>query len=301
MTGFDIEIKYFRLASYSIFKSKTGQMITIQELLYNRNLDKNAKIKLVRHKDGRVNLYDKYRTEREWFLNYQKSQGRPIFHNADYIVSFIGEEGVSSRFVGVYKILGVKENPNHDPNKFLQGKYLYNMEEVLDFEDLKERVIIKWTNPISWHQWIENKMEVIEIQPGLHYKQFTDYFDFILNFQELKEIIDNDYNDWKRMLSAMKGIYLITDTKGGKLYVGSAYGEDGIWGRWVQYVKTNGHGGNKLLKELISKDEDYARHFNYSILMLLPKTITSDEAIAKESLFKKKLGTNSIELGLNAN
>lgn len=29
-----------------------------------------------------------------------------------------------------------------------------------------------------------------------------------------------------------KGVYLISDTYTGKLYVGSAYNENGIWGRW---------------------------------------------------------------------
>lgn len=79
-------------------------------------------------------------------------------------------------------------------------------------------------------------MEVQEISPGLHYKRFTDYFDLIVDFSELKEIVENQYSDWKTIVSAIKGIYLITDTKTGLLYIGSAYGEDGIWGRWSEYV-----------------------------------------------------------------
>ncbi|MFN3760161.1 MAG: GIY-YIG nuclease family protein [Algoriphagus aquaeductus] len=99
------------------------------------------------------------------------------------------------------------------------------------------------------------------------------------------------------MLSSIKGVYLISDSLTGKLYVGSAYGEDGIWGRWSQYVSTNGHRNNKTLKELISENENYRSNFKFSILMLLPKTITPDEAIKKENLFKEKLGSNSF--GLN--
>ncbi len=148
-------------------------------------------------------------------------------------------------------------------------------------------------------QWIDNQMEVIQIHPGLHYKQFTDYFDFILNFGELKEIITNQYSDWKKVLSVTKGIYLISDSKTGKLYVGSAYGDEGIWGRWSKYVLTNGHGDNKTLKELIASNLNYGNNFQFSILMLLPRTITADEAIKKERLFKNKLGTNSF--GLNNN
>ena len=274
-------------------------MITIQELLYNRGIDKNAKVKLVRHKDARCDLYEQYRKNHSWFLDYQSSQGKPVFRGVDYIVSFIGEEGTSSRFIAVYQVCSEEEKEVYNAETLIDGKYLYTLKEVEGFEDMKERVIVKWSNAISWHQWIKNEMEIIEIQPGLHYQQFTDYFEFILNFDELKEIVNNQYPDWKKMLSATKGVYLISDTKSGKLYVGSAYGENGIWGRWSEYVKTNGHGGNKTLKELVNQDSEYGNNFQFSILMLLPKTITADEAIKKEKLFKNKLGTNSF--GLNNN
>jgi hypothetical protein len=266
-------------------------MITIQELLFNRGLSKNAKTKLVRHKDSKRDLYNLYRTDYPGFLAYQKTQRKDVFNGVEYIVSFIGEERVRSRFIGVYKVLNSRK---------LEGNsFEYEMEEVKGFDDLRERVIINWRNPISWHQWIKNEMEVIQIHPGLHYKQFTDYADFILDFDELKEIISNQYDDWRRMLSATKGIYLINDTGTGKLYVGSAYGEEGIWGRWSNYVATNGHGGNKTLKELIAANPRHSRNFQFSILMLLPRTITADEAIIKEKLFKTKLGTNAF--GLNNN
>jgi hypothetical protein len=268
-------------------------MITIQELLFNRGLDPKAKIKLVRHKQTGRDLYNLYRYNRHEFFEYQNSQKNDVFKGIDYIVSFIGEGGVKSRFVGVYRITNTTKIST-DPDRFI-----YEMEEVLGFEDLVEKVIVAWRNPISWHQYITNQMPVTEIHQGLHYQQFTDYFDFILDFKELQEIITNQYREWKLMLSATKGIYLISDTKTGKLYVGSAYNEDGIWGRWSSYVMTNGTGGNKTLKELVAEDNNYAYNFQFSILMLLPKTITPDQAIQKERLFKNKLGTNSF--GLNNN
>ena len=277
-------------------------MITIQELLYNRGLCKDAKIKLVRHKDKRFDLYNLYKSYPDVFLDYQCSQENDVFRDCEYIVSFIGEENNLARFIGVYKIIDKK----HDngiliiKERDFHYQFLYIMYEIEGFEDLKERVIVRWENAISWHQWIKNKMEVVEISPGLHYKHFTDYFDIILNFKELKEIIINQYKEWHVALSSVKGIYLITDTLSGKLYVGSAYGEDGIWGRWKNYVATNGHGGNKMLKSLIDEDWEYAeKHFQFSVLMLLQKTITTDEAIKKEQLFKQKLGSNSF--GLNNN
>lgn len=277
-------------------------MITIQELLYNRGLDRKAAVKLVRHKDRRIDLYSMYRTERNAFLEYQNTQSRDIFKDVDYIVSFIGEDGVLARFIGVYRVTGKEriKGALNIGNYDFSYNFKYSMEEVEGYEDLKERVIIRWGNAISWHQWIKNEMEVQEISPGLHYKRFTDYFDLILDFTELQEIVVEQYQDWKAVLSAIKGVYLITDRNTGKLYIGSAYGEDGIWGRWKEYVATNGHGGNKSLKELIDEDWEYAcKYFQFSILMLLPKTVTADEAVRKEQLFKRKLGTNSF--GLNNN
>lgn len=196
-----------------------------------------------------------------------------------------------ARFIGIFHIDGCTK---------IDGVFNYKMSEVEGFDDLKERVIVSWPNAVAWHQWIKNEMEVADIRPGLLYKRFTDYSELLLSFEELQEIVINDYQDWHTVLSVVKGIYLITDTATGKLYIGAAYGENGIWGRWKDYVETNGHGNNKSLMELVSSQWDYAiRHFQFSVLMLLPKTVTAEEAIAKELLFKRKLGSNAF--GLNNN
>ena len=277
-------------------------MITIQELLYNRGLPQNARIKIVRHIDRRFDLRQVYTKRREVFLRYQSMQGNDIFRDCDYIVSFIGEENSTARFVGVFRIVGKSVGIEHfeDGNISFGANFTYDMEEVDGFADLTERVVVRWNNSRAWHQWVSNEMEVLEISPGLHYRMFTDYLDLILSFPELCEIVRNNYRDWHTALSSVKGVYLITDTATGKLYVGSAYGDDGIWGRWCDYVSTNGHGGNKKLLAMLSADPEYAvNNFRFSILMLLPKTITPQEAIRKEILFKRKLGSNSF--GLNEN
>lgn len=267
-------------------------MITIQELLYNRGLPRDAAVKLVRHKDNRVDLYNMYRIDRQGFLDYQSTQAKPIFDGVEYVVTFIGENGKFARFIGVFKI----ENKRETTDNLLW----YDMSEVDGFDDLKERVLIRWENGRAWHQWIRNEMDVQEILPGLNYKRFTDYYDLILTFSELHEIVEYGYTDWKIALSAIKAVYLITDNHTGKLYVGSAYGDEGLWGRWREYVQTGGHGGNKSLRALMTEDSDYAaKYFQFSILILLNKSVTADESIAKETLFKRKLG--SIAFGLNNN
>ena len=82
----------------------------------------------------------------------------------------------------------------------------------------------------------------------------------------------------------MKGVYLIADKNNGKKYVGSAYGEYGIWSRWCTYAGT-AHGGNDQLVDLIEKEGfDYARKFfQLSLLEIWPMR-TDDETIINERI-----------------
>lgn len=274
--------------------------ITIQELLFNRGLKKEDKILLVRHKDSRETknirgkdykntVYDIYREQPELFLEYQSEQSRNVFKDAKYIVSFLGEEGTLSRFLGVYKIEETIENDKYSP-------YYYRMTEVDGFQNLKEKVIIDWgKGALSWCQGVKNEKEIVEITPGFD-NFFPGYPNVILKFSQLKEIIEKEYPVWKRMLSAVNCIYAILDNKTGKIYIGSTYNKFGIWGRWSTYVKTNGHGNNVTLEELINNNPDYANNFTYSIMHILPLNISPDQAIKEETVFKKKLGAISFGL-----
>ena len=139
---------------------------------------------------------------------------------------------------------------------------------------------------------------MIEITPGFDYI-FPGYSNVILNYSQLQDIIiKNEYPEWKRMLSSVNCIYVITDQSTGNNYIGSTYNREGIWQRWKVYAKT-GHGNNKILKELCLSDNKYANNFSWSILEILPLGISNNEAIAIESLYKKKLGTRAY--GLNQN
>lgn len=270
---------------------------TIQQLLKNQGFKDNAKTKLVRHTDKRYpDLYNWYCYDKDEFFSYFKRQSKEVFSKCDYVIAFLGEESTLARFIGIYKINGVT------PIVDKEGKgFIYDLEEVTGFEDLKERIIIDWgKGTTKWDQWFYNEKEVVEIKfrPDLNYKHFKNYDDILLSYSELQEIVKNEYKDWKIPLSAINAIYLILDKKEGKQYVGSTYGGDGIWGRWTNYAK-DGNGGNKLLKDLTDSDKKYANNFQWSILTTLPKTITKDEAIAIESKYKNKLGSRAF--GLNAN
>lgn len=56
-----------------------------------------------------------------------------------------------------------------------------------------------------------------------------------VSFSDLEPIIIRQKTDWMNALSNVKGVYAITDTSSGRIYVGCAYGDVGIWSRWCEY------------------------------------------------------------------
>lgn len=268
-------------------------MITLQQILNTQSdILENAKVKIVRHKDNRAG-YRHITKDREALLEYQKEQGSDIFKGCDYIVSFIGGERKRAVFLGVFKV---------GPHVERDGKIYYELEQISEFSDLVDRLVIDWgNNAIAWHQWYHKQpKEVIEILPSGHVGNFPGLLQFVLDYSELKTLTANpDSNyEWYHHLSAVNGVYLILDTLTGVQYVGSANGEKGIWQRWCDYAKTK-TGDNKLLKKLHENDPDYCRHFRFSILQTLPSNITQAEIVKIESLYKEKLGSRVH--GLNGN
>lgn len=129
---------------------------------------------------------------------------------------------------------------------------------------------------------------------------FPGYEDIDLPFTELETLVQNDRPDWKSALENVKGVYLITDTSTGKRYVGSAYGDQGIWSRWGSYV-SSGHGWNKELQELVDDKLDYAReNFKFTLLEYRPAPTPDDTVIYRESYWKEVLLTRG-RYGLNQN
>jgi len=121
----------------------------------------------------------------------------------------------------------------------------------------------------------------------------------VLTHEELKAICFNPSSnkEWHRALSAVAGFLIVEETTGLQ-YVGSAYGKDGILGRWKIYAKTE-HGGNLKLVEALDGELFEARNLRFSILRTLPKTLTMTEVVGYEAQYKEKLGTRALGLNLN--
>lgn len=260
--------------------------------------------KIVRHQDKRFDVAELIRYNQ--FEYYQSFQGREVF-KCKQILSFIGTEGTKAKFYGFYQVKGKKRGQKSIlPKDFIYPEmetndcWYYNLERTPFMNEFENRLVIDWgRNTRNWVQWLAPK-EIVEILPKGYVKEFPGYLDFILNYDELKKIIENPQSnrEWYRMLSAVAGVYLILDQKTGYQYVGSAYGDKGIWGRWAQYVR-NGHGGNKKLIDLIEGNPDHKFNFQFSIIRTLPKELAKNEVISFETKNKEKLGSRSF--GLNEN
>lgn len=256
--------------------------------------DRNVKV--LRHKDSRQDLWELRRRDKA-FERYQNGQGWDVFGRAKHIVSFIAEGNRFAKFVGVWKVDLTRKRRTK-----IKG-FRYQTTELSGFEDLEGRLIIDWgESPRSWAQCLDRKgnKDVVEILSPHSLRDFHDYYDVHLSYAELQELITHPDSNrkWHQMLCAVSGIYLILDQRSGKQYVGSAYGKEGIWGRWRAYTKSPS-GGNKLLKELIKKHPGRENFFHFSIMRVLEPNITKAAVLAHEKLAKKKLGIR--EFGLCAN
>jgi hypothetical protein len=229
------------------------------------------------------------------FKEWQESQNNKNFER-NYVLSLIYMKKGEWLFAGIYKSVNVKELSNK--------RYMYKTELLNKGEEFIGRLIVNFEKDFRASYLLLEKfldeLSICEVtRKGYKISPFPGFNDVWIKYELLKIIIQEEENSWKSALSNVKGIYLITDTNNGKLYVGSAYGANAIWQRWQNYIE-NGHGGNKILIEIIENNGyEYTSNYCFSILEIFGLNTTDEEIITKESLWKDKLMTK--EYGYNKN
>lgn len=132
-------------------------------------------------------------------------------------------------------------------------------------------------------------MEIADAQPV----PFPGFDRLILDHAQLQAVMrEHRYASWRTALSSVIGVYLITDTRDGRRYVGKADGAENIRQRWNAYA-TNGHGDNRDSKCLDPKS------FRFSLLRVFDPSTPTPVINAAESHFKVALDTRGH--GLNPN
>ena len=148
----------------------------------------------------------------------------------------------------------------------------------------------RWASALLVHQLLPEPCSVAD---------FPGYRAVDVSKSILDTIVRLAPASWRTALSSVAGVYLISDTRTGKLYVGSATGEGGIWGRWVAYAQT-GHGGNVLLRQVLDREgADRVSDFRYSILEIADIHDSEADVLARESHWKRVLVSR--DHGWNAN
>ena len=248
---------------------------------------------------GKSKLEPLFEFSKGKFKEWQEGQNQKNFER-NYILSIIYINKNEWLYAGIYKCLDVKQATKNNGKIY----YLYKTELLNYGKDLIGKLIVNFEKDFrASYLKLENhisKLELLEIRKQEYkFDPFPGYNNVRITFDLIKEIINNNENNWKTALSTVNGIYLISDLKTGKLYVGSAYGHDSFWGRWSNYIE-NGHGGNKKLKEIIKKyGYEYSSNFVFSILEIFNFNTPDNEIIDRESFWKELLLTR--KYGYNDN
>ena len=188
----------------------------------------------------------------------------------------------------------------------ISGGISFEGEEIERFKPLFGRVIVQYHKTTMaqgrYFSELQDELIVNQILPAQYDgDDFPGYDNVRLSFRQLETIIVRGKKDWIVALGNQKAVYLITDKKTGKLYVGSATSEKGmLLQRWSNYI-SNGHGGNKELVELVHNlGFDYVKdNFQYSILENYNAKVDDCLILARESWWKETLQSRTH--GYNAN
>lgn len=249
------------------------------------------------------------------FNAYQQTQGEKLERTMQamtatgFVASFIGREPGKALFVGLYSITASKpltynefwKVPAYIEMKKFGMKGLeagrisvlwFDLTPTDFYAHWKGKLIVGWPPPERswWRRAHRNEIPVIAIlEDNALDAAMPEWDELKLSWEELSVLPTR----WKAALSQWRGIYYIFDTSDGKGYVGSAYGESNLLGRWLNYAAL-GHGGNKLLRQ---RDP---RNFQFTILQRVSPDLDAHDVIRLESSWKKRLHTRAPS-GLNDN
>lgn len=248
---------------------------------------------------------------RELFDAYQRTHGKPVessVSRATHIASFFGHQAGKALFVGLYRVAGSVRITRDDYWAMPEHRtlidfgmagltkrdecLLFDLQPLAAMSEWSGRLVCGWPDPErAWRRWAGNNEFPVQsiAEESLLVAPMPRWQEIVLDWKELHALPTS----WQAALRQWRGIYYIRDKASGKGYVGSAYGQDNLLGRWLGYA-ASGHGGNKLLRGLD------ANGFEFSILQLLAHDAETEEVVAAENTWKLRLHTREPD-GLNQN
>jgi len=251
------------------------------------------------------------------FNAYQQTQGERVeramqaMSGTGYVASFLGREPGKALFVGLYSIGETKplsrdefwqvpayaELKKFGMRGFAEesnsGSVLWFDLTLTDFyAHWKGRLIVGWPTPERqwWRRAHRNEFPIVAVlEDSALVTAMPEWDEIEFTWEQLGTLPKS----WKSTLSQWRGVYYIFDTSDGKGYVGSAYGESNLLGRWLNYA-AHGHGGNSLLRQR------NPRNFRFTILQRVSPDLDASEVVRLEGSWKRRLHTR-VPHGLNDN
>lgn len=278
--------------------------LTFNLVLREAGIDPRA-VRLMRHQsvsDDGLTPYAIWRDDRAEFERYQSAQrtNRRSYFASRYWASFVVPPDRSTLFVGLYEVFGHQPAPDEWTDPLCRQSRaemaieldLYEFRRLPEFEHLAGCLRVEWgAGARSWAQRADRDTgdkRIVELTQGFREPDFPGFTRFIGNLGSLPSLPAS----WIAVLTASRGVYLLTCPRTREQYVGSAHGAGGFWRRWQSYIAT-GHGGNVGLRSRDPSD------YQVSILEVLGSAATAEEIVSAERLWKVKL--QSREMGLNRN
>jgi hypothetical protein len=274
-------------------------LITFNDVLHSVGVDP-AEVQLARHQDTRArrrSIYAIWKSPggQKLVEEYQAVQGSDRFNVGGFVASFLVTPPPRSEtlFIGLYEVLSVGRCAPGTRDVLtdadVTGEYHYETAYDPRLDEYKERLVIDWgPGARSWTQRASRQPKRVLALRDQQQEPFPGFGQFCIDVHDLPGI----YPSWQERLREVKGIYVLVDKKTGQLYVGSAKGEESLWGRFSDYART-GHGGNVELKQ--RKGAQY----QIGILQVVDMSLPDHSIEEIESWWKRKLMTR--EHGLNRN
>lgn len=223
-----------------------------------------------------------------WFLWHDDRRYFNVGQTAICLLKLRGDQWLLTTIKKITRLLDVTDGVGYDAD------------EVKEYEQYFGRLVVEYHNPCrTMGRKYENVMDELEVVQILDEQytgnEFPGYENVRLSYPLLKNIVDRQLPGWVDALRNQKAVYLITDTKTGKMYVGSATSQTGmLLQRWSSYA-ADGHGGNIELRELVKQQGlDYVKeNFQYSILENYNARMDDGYILKRESWWKETLCTRT--------
>ncbi|MEL6511377.1 MAG: GIY-YIG nuclease family protein [Pseudomonadota bacterium] len=243
----------------------------------------------------------------EWYQSLHNKGVTATLRRRRFVLSFVSFAPSRLVLAGLYRIAAVE---TRSTQKILQDP---------EATELTDRFRLDYGALEQAEDWVWFSLEcsdslaayagrlTISPKPSRAYGRLAENFDEPIASIEREPVFDAPPPDWRALtisgpelrvlpeswaarLREWRGIYLIVDEHDGARYVGSAYGEANLLGRWQAHVQ----GSLGLTKRLSERPTE---RFRFSILERVSPDMTVEDVTALEQTWMQRLHTK--EFGLN--